>query len=179
MGEEWGETRPFQYFTDFEGELAAQVREGRRNEFGKWRIFADPKSREQIPDPNAISTFEASQLDWAKAGHAPYRERLAFVSHLLKVRRERIVPLISSIPGNAGTVLGADGQGLSVSWKLPDGGALTMSANLSDTPWMLPEGAQERATAGDLVYARANGDTGARKGAMPAWSVVMRLRETQ
>ena len=179
MGEEWGETRPFQYFTDFEGELAAQVREGRRNEFRKWRVFADPKSREQIPDPNAMSTFEASQLDWAKAGHAPYRERLAFVSHLLNVRREKIVPLISSIPGNAGTVLGADAQGLSVSWKLLDGGGLTMSANLSDTPWTPPEENRERATAGDLIYARADGDAGKRDGAMPAWSVVMRIRETQ
>lgn len=179
MGEEWGETRPFQYFTDFEGELAAQVREGRRNEFRKWRIFADPKSREQIPDPNAMSTFEASQLDWAKAGHAPYGERLAFVSHLLKVRRERIVPLISSIPGNAGTVLGADGQGLSVSWKLSDGSALTMSANLSDTPWTPPEKIRESATAGDLIFASANGDAGARVVAMPAWSVLMRIREPQ
>lgn len=179
MGEEWGETRPFQYFTDFEGELAAQVREGRRNEFRKWRIFADPKSREQIPDPNAMSTFEASQLDWAKAGHAPYRERLAFVSHLLKVRRERIVPLISSIPGNAGTVLGADEQGLSVSWKLSDSSALTMSANLSDTPWTPPEEIRERATAGDLFFASANGDSGARVVAMPAWSVLMRIREPQ
>ena len=179
MGEEWGETRPFQYFTDFEGELAAQVREGRRNEFRKWRIFADPKSREQIPDPNAMSTFEASQLDWAKAGHAPYGERLAFVSHLLKVRRERIVPLISSIPGNAGTVLGADEQGLSVSWKLSDSSALTMSANLSDTPWTPPEKIRESATAGDLIFASANGDAGARVVAMPAWSVVMRIREPQ
>ncbi len=40
MGEEWGETRPFLFFTDFHGELARQVREGRRNEFRRWEASA-------------------------------------------------------------------------------------------------------------------------------------------
>src|SRR5690606_30237765 len=43
MGEEWGETRPFQFFTDFHGDLAVAVREGRRREFARWRHFADPE----------------------------------------------------------------------------------------------------------------------------------------
>ena len=68
MGEEWGETRPFGFFTDFHGELGDLVREGRRREFAKWLHFSREESRELIPDPNAEATFEASRLDWEKLG---------------------------------------------------------------------------------------------------------------
>ena len=40
MGEEWGETRPFAFFTDFDGDLADAVREGRRREFRHFAAFA-------------------------------------------------------------------------------------------------------------------------------------------
>ena len=42
MGEEWGETRPFAFFTDFHGDLADVVREGRRREFRHFTAFHDP-----------------------------------------------------------------------------------------------------------------------------------------
>jgi len=179
MGEEWGETRPFLYFTDFHGELAQQVREGRRSEFRKWRIFADPKSRERIPDPNALSTFEASKLDWNERARSPHRERLALVSRLLEIRRESIVPLIAGIAGNAGTVLAADESGLAVAWRLGDslahGGDLTMFANLSDEAWPVPAELKDHAGVGALVYETAAGDTGLQAGTLPPWSVVVRI----
>src|SRR5690606_38356432 len=40
MGEEWGATQPFCFFTDFHDELADAVREGRRREFQKFPEFA-------------------------------------------------------------------------------------------------------------------------------------------
>src|SRR5690606_21828474 len=54
MGEEWGTRTPFLFFTDFHDELAAAVREGRRNEFSALPAFADPQLRATIPDPNAV-----------------------------------------------------------------------------------------------------------------------------
>ena len=51
MGEEWGEARPFCFFTDFHGELAHAVREGRRNEFRKWPAFQDPGKPGAHPRP--------------------------------------------------------------------------------------------------------------------------------
>jgi len=179
MGEEWGETRPFQYFTDFEGALAGQVREGRRNEFRKWRVFADPKAREHIPDPNAMSTFEASQLDLTKTANDPFRARLALVSHLLKVRREKIVPLVPRIPGNSGAVLGADTQGFAVAWRVSNGGSLTMTANLSGTPWTLPQSIRDRTKDGTLIYEGPGGGARERGDALPPWSVTVRIREPQ
>jgi malto-oligosyltrehalose trehalohydrolase len=175
MGEEWGETRPFLFFTDFHGGLAQNVREGRRNEFRKWRIFADPKARERIPDPNALSTFEASKLDWSETTLSPHRERLALVSRLLEIRREAIVPLSGGIGGHAGTVFAADNKGLGVAWRLGDGGSLLMVANLSDEAWPVPAAPSERAAAGTLIYETAGGDTGLQAGTLPPWSVVVRV----
>ena len=61
MGDEFAAEQPFLFFTSHHGELAELVREGRRNEFAAFSAFADPDKREQIPDPNAPRTFEASR----------------------------------------------------------------------------------------------------------------------
>ena len=59
MGEEYGETRPFQFFTDhIDPGIAAATREGRKKEFEGFASFAgDP------PDPQDVSTFVRSKLD--------------------------------------------------------------------------------------------------------------------
>ena len=60
MGEEYGETRPFQFFTDHvDPAIAEATREGRKREFAEWQAFDAP----DIPDPQALSTFEASRLE--------------------------------------------------------------------------------------------------------------------
>ena len=51
MGEEWGETRPFCYFTDFHGGLADAVREGRRHEFAHFAAFSDESDLRHSPTP--------------------------------------------------------------------------------------------------------------------------------
>ncbi|WP_028046442.1 malto-oligosyltrehalose trehalohydrolase [Cellulomonas sp. URHE0023] len=61
MGEEWGSRTPWQFFTDHpEPELAAAVREGRRREFGGHGWEALYGREIEVPDPQALSTFEAS-----------------------------------------------------------------------------------------------------------------------
>ena len=63
MGEEWGETAPFPFFTDFtEPELAAKVRAGRRRALRRLGASAD------VPDPAADATFAAARPDPA-TGH--------------------------------------------------------------------------------------------------------------
>ncbi|HZD95735.1 MAG TPA: alpha-amylase family glycosyl hydrolase, partial [Candidatus Sulfotelmatobacter sp.] len=58
MGQEYDEPNPFQFFTDY-GDPALQkaVSEGRRNEFKDFDF-------EDVPDPQAPSTFERSKLNW-------------------------------------------------------------------------------------------------------------------
>lgn len=96
MGDEWAEHRPFLYFTDFEGELGRAVREGRRNEFRKWRAFSDPCLREKIPDPNAEETASSSTIDWSQADFDANRH-LALVRRLLDLRATEIVPRLRGI----------------------------------------------------------------------------------
>jgi malto-oligosyltrehalose trehalohydrolase len=138
MGEEWGETRPFRFFTDFHGELATAVREGRRREFAKWPHFASDEHSALIADPNALETFEDSRLDWAKLDDARYRARLDFVRRLLELRRREIAPLIPRIGGNAGSFEMLGGKTFVVRWVLDDGGGLTLHANLEQAAVVFP-----------------------------------------
>jgi maltooligosyltrehalose trehalohydrolase len=81
MGEEYGERRPFQFFTDhIDPEIAEATREGRRKEFERFAAFAG----EDVPDPQARETFERSKLDRSNAD-----DRLrGFYRELLALRRE-------------------------------------------------------------------------------------------
>ena len=59
MGEEWGASTPWQYFTDHtDPGIAEAVRRGRRDEFA-----AHGWDREQVPDPQADRTAERSRLN--------------------------------------------------------------------------------------------------------------------
>ena len=60
MGEEWGSSSPFQFFTSHpEPELARATAEGRKREFAEHGWDAD-----EIPDPQDPATFERSKLNW-------------------------------------------------------------------------------------------------------------------
>jgi maltooligosyltrehalose trehalohydrolase len=78
QGQEWGETRPFLYFTDHEPDLADAVRLGRRAEFAGFD-WAD-----RVPDPNDPDSFERSKLDWSAASGPT----LELWRRLLRLRRE-------------------------------------------------------------------------------------------
>lgn len=152
MGEEWGERRPFAFFTDFEGDLASAVREGRRREFGGFAAFADAGLRDTIPDPNAPATFEASRIDWSRAASVDGRDWMAFTSGLLALRQARIVPHLKGAGGHAGRVLMAQDGLIAVDWRLNDA-TLRLRANLSGASAELPaaEGARIYGAPGPLA----------------------------
>ncbi len=132
MGEEWGATAPFLFFTDHNAELAPLVTQGRRKEFAKFAAFQDPAKRETIPDPNAETTFRASIPDPEEAARPPHDAVLALHRRLLTLRRERIVP---HLPG--ASALGAHpvGEGAVLArWRLGDGSTLTIACNLGAEP---------------------------------------------
>jgi maltooligosyltrehalose trehalohydrolase len=80
QGEERGVNAPFLFFTDHDDpRIARATREGRRKEFAKFASFAS----EQIPDPQALETFERSKLP-----DRPGDEELrAFYRDLIALRR--------------------------------------------------------------------------------------------
>ncbi len=82
MGEEFGASSPFNYFTSFtEPTLANAVSEGRRREYGAF--FTD----RAFPDPQAPETLAGSQIDWAEPALSPHRELLALHRALIVLRK--------------------------------------------------------------------------------------------
>jgi len=79
MGEEWGARTPFQFFTSFsEADMGEAVRAGRAREFGShgWAVVYG--GRVEVPDPQAVATFEASRLDWAELDEPRHGRLLEF-----------------------------------------------------------------------------------------------------
>ncbi len=87
MGEEYGEEAPFQFFTDhIEKKIAEATRKGRRKEFEAFVEFAG-----EVPDPQALATFERSKLTRVEDP-----EIAALYRRLLALRRE-----LAAAPGGS------------------------------------------------------------------------------
>jgi maltooligosyltrehalose trehalohydrolase len=139
MGEEWGCTTPFFYFTDYQDELAEQVREGRRREFAHFSGFTDPASRQRIPDPNAEATFTASIPRVENPALAQIWKR--WFSRLLSLRQEHLSSRLEHSCPMGCTVL-AQGA-LLARWRLADGCIWEIALNVSsrDVAWHRSDGA--------------------------------------
>lgn len=85
MGEEYGETAPFLYFTSFDDPgLAAAVTAGRKKELGSHY------SESEFADPQAPGTFEHCKLDWSKTEVSPHAEILRLYRDLISLRRRHL-----------------------------------------------------------------------------------------
>ena len=85
MGEEYGETAPFQYFTSHgDPELVEAVRRGRREEFAAFG-WGQEKA---VPDPQDEQTFSRSRLDHSLTDKEPHRTLFRLYQALIRIRRE-------------------------------------------------------------------------------------------
>jgi maltooligosyltrehalose trehalohydrolase len=83
MGEEFGATTPWQFFTSHpEPELGKATAEGRIREFE--RMGWDPAV---VPDPQDPETFRRSKLNWAEAADGDHARLLSLYSALTALRR--------------------------------------------------------------------------------------------
>jgi maltooligosyltrehalose trehalohydrolase len=82
QGEEWAASTPFPYFTDYDADLGAAVRDGRAREFATfgWRP-AD------IPDPQDPATFASAVLRWEERDEPEHAAMLAWYRELIARRR--------------------------------------------------------------------------------------------
>jgi len=89
MGEEYGETSPFQYFVSHQDpDLIEAVRQGRKSEFKAFRWGGEP------PDPQDEATFRRSQLHWELRKTPAHKELCEFYTELLRVRKQ--LPALSN-----------------------------------------------------------------------------------
>ena len=120
MGEEYGETAPFQFFSDhIDKRIADATRDGRRREFAAFAEF-----EEDIPDPQDPATFERSKLT---------RERDPRVAELyaqLLVERRRLPP------GDAHEIEFDEDQ----RWLRVQRGPFEILCNFADEPRAVPCG---------------------------------------
>jgi maltooligosyltrehalose trehalohydrolase len=85
MGEEWGASTPFQFFSYFpDAELRENIRRGRFEEFTEhgW-------GSAEVPDPNDEQTFLRSKLCWQEAGESWHGRLLDCYRSLIALRRAR------------------------------------------------------------------------------------------
>lgn len=165
MGEEFAASSPFLYFCDHEGELGQAVARGRRAEFGRFERFADPAARERIPDPNAESSFTASQLDWRERDRAPHSQWLSLYTELLRRRRQALMPWLDG--ARSGHVESPVAGLLRITWPLAAGRRWHLLAYLADDA--APAGLSATLP-GESVYA-----SHAEAGHLAPWSVRVAL----
>lgn len=83
MGEEWGSSSPFQFFTSHpEPELGRATAEGRKAEFAAHGWDAD-----EIPDPQDPDTFTRSKLNWDEVTDGEHARLLETYRGLIALRR--------------------------------------------------------------------------------------------
>ena len=84
MGEEYGETAPFEYFVSHsDPDLISSVRTGRKEEFS--HFFSDDRN---VPDPQSVDAFERSRIDLNKASGPPKHATLfRLYRELIRLRR--------------------------------------------------------------------------------------------
>jgi maltooligosyltrehalose trehalohydrolase len=82
MGEEYGETARYQFFTSHgDAELIEAVRRGRKEEFARFDW------REEPPDPQAAETFQRCKLDHALKQGGHHRVLRSFYKRLIELRK--------------------------------------------------------------------------------------------
>lgn len=82
MGEEYGETNPFLFFTDYsDKELMSKVREGRKKEFAEFHW------KGEVPDPQNYETFDKSKINWQHRYQGKGKKITSYYKALIQLRR--------------------------------------------------------------------------------------------
>jgi maltooligosyltrehalose trehalohydrolase len=143
MGEEWGASTPFQFFSSHpEPELARATAEGRKKEFADHGWNAD-----DIPDPQDPQTFQRSKLDWSELDVDEHANLLRLYQNLIALRRSETDLADPWLPR---LLVDYDEDARWISMRR---GRLTVACNLGAEPVTVPY-------AGDLVLCSDSPDVG-------------------
>ncbi len=145
MGEEWGATSPFPYFCDFHGDLSEAVQKGRCEEISKLPGVS-PEDLKNAPNCQAESTFRSAQLKWEELEQPEHAAWMTLYRELLRVRRERVAPLLQHLSARCGRYRVLGPGGLAIEWKLAGNKHLRLDANL----WHEPRGGFDAVTGAEI-----------------------------
>lgn len=82
MGEEYGETNPFLYFTSHSGtELITAIKEGRKKEFERFFAEGEPE------DSQDVATFNESKLNWEQRNSGTCKLMHDWYKSLIHIRK--------------------------------------------------------------------------------------------
>jgi maltooligosyltrehalose trehalohydrolase len=128
MGEEWGSSSPFQFFSSHpEPDLGRATAEGRKAEFAAHGWDAD-----EIPDPQDPETFLRSKLDWSEIDEGDHGRLLRIYRALIALRHDE--PDMADPWLDHMTVAYEEKR----RWIVLQRGALAVACNLADGPVSVP-----------------------------------------
>ncbi|MDB5777463.1 MAG: malto-oligosyltrehalose trehalohydrolase [Herbaspirillum sp.] len=172
MGEEFGATQPFLYFTSYSDHtLAEAVRDGRRREFARFPAFADEAARARIPDPNDLATFVASTpAPQSAPAQTDGFSWLAWIGALLNLRHSHIVPRLPGCSALGARVFGPGAVG--ARWRMGDGTTLSIVINLGEIDVALTLDAVTAPAGADVLFDSGGVLPALEGGRLPAWAML-------
>ncbi|OMH23207.1 malto-oligosyltrehalose trehalohydrolase [Tersicoccus phoenicis] len=164
MGEEWGASTPWQFFTAHpEPELGEAVSKGRTSEFAQmgW-------DESTVPDPQAPSTFTNSKLNWAEAADGDHARLLALYRSLIDLRQA--TPELTQPDFRSISVDFSEEERWLVLRRAGIAGAgdVVVAVNLGSSERSVPVGDVDEVLLSTVEGGLAHGDAG-----MPGWSAVV------
>ena len=130
MGQEYGETAGFHYFTDHgDPDLIEAVRKGRREEIGAFLAG-------EFVDPQDASTFALCKLNWDLPGQTPHAGILAWHRDCLALRKQE--PCLSNCRKDLVKVNSGDGKWLTLERRDPSGSRALLVCNFSEDGLAVP-----------------------------------------
>ncbi len=133
MGEEYGETAPFLYFTSHsDPDLIQAVRTGRKEDFAAFGWQQEP------PDPQDESIFTHSKLNHDLAKREPHRNLRDFHQELIRLRRS--VPALRVLSKENADIKGFEKEKILLVTRWSSNSQVFMAFNLgdADTPLAAP-----------------------------------------
>lgn len=166
MGDDHLSSKPFCFFSDYQGDLARAIRESRPKEVENFGGLPDGMRPSDIPDPSAAESFLSCKLDWQEIFDGRRREWTDWLRRLIGFRRDHIVPFLFHARGHAGSIINSPERCLFLDWKLGDA-ILHMRANLSEKPAVC-----DRAALETIYPSEHRTESG-----LPPWSVTLFVTE--
>lgn len=167
MGEDYGDTQPFLFFCDHEGDVATEARDNRINEGLAFATLKEGEKPDDLLDPNDPEAFNRSKLDWSQRGADQGRKRLDHVKTLLDLRRRHVIPYLGGVGRGSGRLVTGEGGLLAVDWRL-NGAVLELRANFTARKAQLPS------VTGEVFH--RHGEASGEGEALPALTALFAIR---